>query len=684
MTIFQRLACAAFAHLLALAFTHPLYAQSPPPSTPPSTPPPFIARLRTTLDATNTAWGAGLATADKLRIFDSVWAQVSRDFACFRANVNINTSANASTSVLSAGMSTNFIAFIAATQPVVNWDSLRTVLRSRIQAGVSRGRFAGIMNHLMLALRESHSIATDNVVNARTALTQGTPLMVVGGWGENGHFGAGLTPLADSSLLVYSTVSNHPLGLERGDLVLGYELSDADGAQRLAWKDLVPMLLAEQFPLAGWWWGSAPSAFAHSFLMSAGLNWHLFSAADKLVIAKFRTRDTIVRSLAPLVAARSAGLLSHVATEQLPVAGVQFPLGTSNSAVSWGIVSGTGAANRIGYIYVWAWAGNAAELFDEAVSALADRTDGLIVDVRTNYGGELLLSNDGLRRLFPQPTPTVGFAPRTSAQDRLSLAPARSSSTPSTFVIPADPLNPRGYTKPIAVLLGPGAVSAGDHVAYRLSLHPRARVFGRPSAGCFNTPVRMPLAGISPDWSFRYAYDDAFRVGDTTRFLTRTSIRIDEPVWLTRNGVAAGVDDVVEAALRWMIPSRALQTSVRTGVQTNAQTSAQTQLRAAPNPASQHIVFSFTSSTNNFSTDNSSMNTLAKPAMVRLTLSDVLGRVVYEDAQTLAETRIASGAAANEQRCTLDVRSLNVPDGVYNAVLHTAQGKASVQVVVRR
>ncbi len=35
------------------------------------------------------------------------------------------------------------------------------------------------------------------------------------------HFGASLSLLPDSSLLVYDVISNHPLGLERGDISTG-------------------------------------------------------------------------------------------------------------------------------------------------------------------------------------------------------------------------------------------------------------------------------------------------------------------------------------------------------------------------------------------------------------------------------------------------------------------------------
>ena len=83
------------------------------------------------------------------------------------------------------------------------------------------------------------------------SLKPGTPIFVVDGCQstfdreifnkEYCHFGASLSPLPDSSLLVYDVVPDHPLGLERGDIVLGY-----DG---IPWKTLYKELLADELPL---------------------------------------------------------------------------------------------------------------------------------------------------------------------------------------------------------------------------------------------------------------------------------------------------------------------------------------------------------------------------------------------------------------------------------------------------
>ncbi len=85
------------------------------------------------------------------------------------------------------------------------------------------------------------------------------------------HFGACLTPLPDSTLLVYKVVENHPLNLVPGDIILGYE--------GIPWKELIFELLDANIPMAAYP-GSSKVQKIYHLLSSAGLNWHLFSEID--------------------------------------------------------------------------------------------------------------------------------------------------------------------------------------------------------------------------------------------------------------------------------------------------------------------------------------------------------------------------------------------------------------------
>jgi hypothetical protein len=452
---------------------------------------------RARIDST---WGEGLPAEQKLEIFDRFWNVIDRKFACFQ-------------------------------DLDVDWNALRALYRPEVENNVSRGRFAAIMNHMALALKESHTYIDDRVVNWNTAPAPGIPLLCVGGWGDAGHFGAGLTPLPDSTLLVYKTVPSHPLGLKPGDIVLGYN--------GIPWKHLYPDLIKAQLPLYGRWWGCSESAYGHSWLMAAGLNWHLFEVID---VIQFEGGDTLHLSTEPM---RNQSM--HLfCSEQVDVPGVpmlEMDEFLAGKAVSFGILEGT----RIGYVYVWGWYGDAEEAFYHAVDSLINKspTEGLIIDFRTNFGGNMLLSNKGLELLFNQSVSTIGFVSRSDPDDHLSM---RSAASPGDYVIPGNPYN--HYGKPLAVLTGPGARSSGDQVALRMTFHPMARLFGRPTTASFNSPAVLEFRDYP--WSSAYAEADAYLVTRPGHYLTHDEFKVDEKVWLTPEDVARGHDTVVEAAAQWI------------------------------------------------------------------------------------------------------------------------------------
>ena len=159
------------------------------------------AERRVAVDET---WGDGLPTLQKLALFDRFWVEVDRRFAAFQ------------------GIE-------------VDWAGLRARYRAEIERGVSAGRFAGIMSALSLQLRESHSLAIDLSISARTWPEPGIPLFVQGGWMQD-FSGTCVTAASDGTALVYRAARNHPLGLRAGDRIarlrrtsLGRSVSRAAG-----------------------------------------------------------------------------------------------------------------------------------------------------------------------------------------------------------------------------------------------------------------------------------------------------------------------------------------------------------------------------------------------------------------------------------------------------------------------
>jgi hypothetical protein len=465
------------------------------------------AERRAAVDA---FWGEGSPAAEQLEIFDRFWGYVDAKFAAFH---NLD----------------------------VDWTSLRARYRGEVATGVSRGRFAAIINHLSLALRDSHTIPLDFEVNFDTVPDRGVPLMGVGGWVVDTS-GACLTALDDGSALVYSAMADHPLGLARGDRILGY-----DGRP---WPDLYQELLREELPLWPLWWGTTPSSFDHTFVMSAGLNWHLFDTMD---IKKAATGHVVHVPTTLMPGALFWGFCS----EQMDIPGVPKPRFFSDIFVTAGIVAGT----HIGYIYSWSWEGTATDDFAAAVYQLTqvEQVEGLIIDFRFNEGGSLRGPFRGLGALAQHPTPTIGMDTRRNPHDHFRM---KSLFTPSEFKLDfEDGTGESGrikssYAGPIAVLVGPGAVSAGDLGALWATFLPRVRTFGKSTAMAVGMPTQPDLGttlDLGPDWiRERVAETNSYRVGAPKEFLIHTEFPVDEPVWLTPADVAVGQDTVVNAALAWL------------------------------------------------------------------------------------------------------------------------------------
>jgi len=342
--------------------------------------------------------------------------------------------------------------------------------------------------------------------------------------------GAPVTALPDSTGLVYRAAPGNPLGLVPGDIILGYE--------GVRWKQLYRQLLDNGVPVSRFWSfpGSTPEAQSQLALSSVGWNWGMFDTVD---IVKYSTGDTIHLPTAPLATLSQ----TIYASDQVPVSGVPMPpwVNGAGPSVSYGVVQGT----NVGYIYVWDW-GSDATLFYNAVYDLRynKKVDGLILDFRMNYGGDDRTANPGLALLFgSDPTSNMQGAVRSNSANHLSFSffGLVEGFTPTT-----DP-----FTRPIAVLIGPGCVSAGDFNAFRMRFHPMARSFGKPTNGAFVANT-APSGTLAPDWLYLFYRDCQYSNVPGEEYVIHKGVKPDEEVWLSRDGVAKGEDDVVKRALAWI------------------------------------------------------------------------------------------------------------------------------------
>jgi len=208
--------------------------------------------------------------------------------AYYRYNLGHGTALESKQEIFDTFVSSLLYSFDGFLSLGLDFDSLTTYYRTKIDSNTSRGRFSSIMTQFAMSLRDAHTWAMDTIVTY-TPLAPGVPLLVLNAFATAEHFGAVLTALPDSTALVLRVVPNHPLGLEPGDIILGYE--------GVPWKYQVQELIAADLPINSTGVGTI-SAGMNARIRNVGNNWHLFESID---IIKYSSKDTLHLAVAPLI-----------------------------------------------------------------------------------------------------------------------------------------------------------------------------------------------------------------------------------------------------------------------------------------------------------------------------------------------------------------------------------------------
>jgi hypothetical protein len=454
----------------------------------------------------DSTWGPGLPTDQKLQIFDGFWNDVDQSFGGFP---NLN----------------------------VTWDSLKNLYRPEVAAGVSRGRFAAIMSQMQLSLREPNTYICDLGIDSAMLVAgkwrpRGVPTLFLVDWDVG--MGARLTPLPDSTLLVIQANPSQPLGLQPGDVVLGY-----DG---VPWKQLIRQLLDAQLPVgARWyfnsWWPSTPEGWSHNLLTSATANWYLFDTID---VIKYNTGQTVHLPTSKLDVTDWDNIYYF---DQIPVKGVPMPKTQGGSTgCSWGVVEGT----NVGYIYINSWDQYATLNFSSAVKALtqSSKMDGLIIDFRWVNAGAGTVNLSGLDALFSSdPTSSLYIADRVAGGGRMQFTTRATSSIMTN--------KHHLYDRPIAVLTGPECYNEGDYGAFLMRAHPMVRFFGKPTAGAYITTGTSKYY-IGSLWRSNVSIGEACSNYPGEGYLLHKGFDVDERIWFTKDDAAKGDDTIVKRALQWI------------------------------------------------------------------------------------------------------------------------------------
>lgn len=210
------------------------------------------------------------------------------------------------------------------------------------------------------------------------------------------------------------------------------------------------------------------------------------------------------------------------------------PHGESSSLGNMGVVRTWFESRRIGadigYVRfnMFANPGRMMKQFEEAMRSFSDAR-GVIVDLRGNPGGVGAMAM-GMAGWFVNEPVTLGTVITRETKLKFAITPR---ATP--------------FVGPLAVLVDGGSASTSEILAGGLQDLHRARVFGVRSAGAALPSVieRLPNGD-----GFQYAFANYISAGD--RPLEGRGVIPDEVVDLTRVGLVAGRDDVIDAAVAWI------------------------------------------------------------------------------------------------------------------------------------
>ncbi len=539
----------------------------------------------------DSTWGAGWPDSVKLSVLNMFWGHIDSLYPCF---VHL---------------------------PSYNWDSIVSSMQAQITAGgVSEGKYASMINYLLSLMNDGHSNFYDYMVNYPYAIYPGLPLFR----GESGKLGACVTTLNDTTALVYSAFPGHPFGLEPGDIILGYN--------GIPWTRLVQIILGYNLPNSVYK-GSTDSAMYHRYIQAAGENWYLF---DTINIKKCNG------SLVNLPTSLMSGVLyNDFCTEQMDVPGVNKPSYNGyyydDSDVVYGVMTGT----HIGYVYMYDCEDTTDKLYRAVKSLVEDSmVTGLILDIRTNFGGGFDAYWDAYTYLTSGGTSWVGYGQRSDPTNRLAMY----IDGPTSWYDIVDS-DPNYFPHPIAILCGPNAVSAGDFLPVMFQHNPQVKLFGKSTAGAFGNLVEVNVNNTN--FATTMQQTNFFQASDPSNYISHTMIPVNFPVWLDQAGVCAGTDTVVNTAAHWIEGTEAVKNA----------TAATVKISVFPNPATKYIDIAIASPAND---------------QMDVKLCDMLGEAVNDNGYSIVP---------GNNSIRINLENTQVPSGNYYLSFQGNNGERTIRKI---
>lgn len=189
------------------------------------------------------------------------------------------------------------------------------------------------------------------------------------------------------------------------------------------------------------------------------------------------------------------------------------------------------------YVYYGSFAGTVEEAHLDALLALADGSEGLIIDIRDNGGGSV--ENAG------RIASCLAEEPLVYARRRIKTGPGRDEFSAWENLL-IQPRSGSRYAGKVAVLTNRQTYSAANAFAQMARVLPNAVLIGDRSGGGGGTPVYGELPN---GWTYRFsATQSVSPSGEHLEF----GVPVDIGAALVPEDEQAGVDTVIERALEWV------------------------------------------------------------------------------------------------------------------------------------
>lgn len=390
------------------------------------------------------------------------------------------------------------------------WRTLRDSLRPAAERATTNAELRRVLTQMLSAIETSHfGIIPREASPVLDALDAAGATTVVSG--ITGNVGASLR-IAGGGLVVWKVNDDSPAqrgGLRPGDRVLTIGAIAVD---------------------------SAVAQLASIADDKVRKQTSLTLAMRSNAMLNGRIGDTLVMRV------ERAGRAREVLVPRVRVRGTMSRLGNLPPMNAWVEVAerrvpASGGERRIGIVSFSVWLPTLFPQLDSAVQRFRD-ADGLIIDLRGNPGGLAALTGRLAGHVLDTAVSLGALHMRTTTL-KLVANPQRVAPDGSTRVEP--------FAGPVAILVDPLSASASEFFAAGIQGLGRARVFGDTTAGA-SVPALM---GRLPNGDVML-HAIADHLDPRGRRVEGRGVIPDEVFELNPAAIAAGRDEPLEAAVRWI------------------------------------------------------------------------------------------------------------------------------------